>query len=235
MNQSGKLLLFIFLFSTSYISLAHKPKKHPFDFRAEIGVNHSFFQAHYPYQEPIFCQNIFPIFSRDVKSLPSFQTGVDFNWNFNKHFTLSTGFLYQCRRTQIIYDKDQAQNYYDTSGISLAYSYRKFSGMAQIPLSMAYRYNRWCMDVGMSVPFYYHSVTNSESFTEKNRRSRSTFIWSENYDFQINALAKLGFEINIERKINIFASVSHTFFSKELEKTIYAIGVNASLSKFFGK
>ena len=65
MNQSGKLLLFIFLFSTSYISLAHKPKKHPFDFRAEIGVNHSFFQAHYPYQEPIFCQNIFPIFKQE--------------------------------------------------------------------------------------------------------------------------------------------------------------------------
>lgn len=235
MNKSGKLLLIIILFLSPFISSAHKHKKHPIDVRAEIGVNHSFFYEHYPYQKPMFSQNIFPIFSRDVKANPSFLVGANFDWNFNKHFTLSTGFLYQSRRTQIIYDKDQAQNYYDTSGISQNYYYSEFSGMVQIPVSMAYRHNRWRIDIGVSVPFFYHRVSNSESFTEKNRGSKSSFIWNEGLDFQLIALAKLEYELNTERKINLFASATHTFFSDNLEKTIYAVGVNLSLSKLIQK
>jgi hypothetical protein len=125
----------------------------------------------------------------------------------------------------------QLQNYYDTSGISQNYSYKTFFGMVQIPVSMAYRHNRWRMDLGMSLPLFCHRITNSESFTEKIRESKSSFIWDEYFDFQIIALAKLGYELNTERKINLFASVSHAFYSHNLEKNIYAIGVNFSLGK----
>lgn len=236
MNQSGKLLLFIILFSSPFISSAQKHKKHPIDVRVEIGVNHSFFHKHYPASDYSFStmyHNI-PI-SFEKNSYASFQGGIYFERIVNKRFTASARLLYTSRRTESLYDKVQLQNYYDTSGISQNYYYSEFSGMVQIPVSMAYRHNRWRMDVGMSVPFFYHRVSNSESFTEKNRGSKSSFIWNEGLDFQLIALVKLEYELNTERKINMFASATHTFFSDNLEKTIYAVGVNVSLSKLFFK
>jgi hypothetical protein len=236
MNQSLKLLFAILLLSVLFVVSAQKHKKYPIDIRAEIGVNHSFWSEHYPpsaYSYSSLYNNI-PT-SIDNTSYPSFQGGIYFERSINKRFTASAGFLYISRKNKSMCDKVQLQNYYDTSGVSQAYSYKKIWGLVQIPVSIAYRYNRWRLGVGLSFPLFYHSVSNSESFTGKRSELRSSFIWDEDFDFQVNSFAKLEFELYTERKINLFASASHTFFSYNLEKNIYAIGVNLSLSKLMGK
>jgi len=236
MNQSLKILFAILLLSVTFVVSAHKPKKYPIDIRAEIGVNHSFLSEHYPPSAYSYssCYNNIPT-SIDKTTYPSFQGGICFERSINKRFTANAGLLYTSRRNKSLYDKVQLQNYYDTSGVSQAYSYKIFFGMVQIPVSIAYRYNRWRLGVGLSFPLFYHRVSNSESFTGKRCELRSSFIWNDDFDFQVNSFAKLEFDLYTERKINLFASASHLFFSHNLEKTIYAIGVNFSLVKLIKK
>jgi hypothetical protein len=230
-----KLLFIVLLILFSFNLSAQKGKKKTIDIRAEFGVNHSFFHEYYPQSAYSYSYMYNPPTSLDITYYPSFQAGIDANWVINKHVIVSTGLLYRSRRSKRVYDKVQIKNYFDTSGVSRGYSSINYNGMVQIPVSIAYYVNRWYFHVGLSIPLFSHSFYVGESFTGKYSGSFSSFIWNKSFYFHIDTFAKLEFELNTNRKINLFATVTHTSFSSNLEKTLYAVGVNFSLTTLMKK